>query len=127
MFVGGDFNNQGFAAYARETGVVAKLQPAAAVTEMLRLLHAGKVREWCETYVSPDDMNKLINDGRTLDQLVERLSGDRLQDLVEVLTEVNKRTLKLSDDGAQATWEVDRQPGTVRLRHLKGRWYLCNR
>lgn len=127
MFVGGDFNNHGFGAYARETKVVGKLQPTAAVTEMLRLLEAGEVRKWCETYVSPDDMTKMLNAGRTMEDLVDRLRGDRLKHLVEVLTGVSKRKPKLSEDGNEATWKVDGKPGTVRLRHIDGRWYLSNR
>ncbi len=48
LFVGGDSNNQPFAAYARDTKGMAILTPAAAVTEMVRLLEAGKTLEFVQ-------------------------------------------------------------------------------
>ena len=130
LFVGGDSNNQSFAAYKRETKVVGKLEPIAALTEMIRLLEAGKAREFLETYCAPDDLGEVIEQGGTMEKLVDRFKGERVKVLIDTLTAASKRPPVMIDGDDIASWELDKAggtPGKLRLQRIDGRWYLRNR
>lgn len=77
LFVGGDSNNQSFAAYRRDSKVVGALEPAAAIAEMIALLEAGKAREFVETWCAPEDLGAMLQQGRTIDSLAARFEGER--------------------------------------------------
>jgi hypothetical protein len=127
LFVGGDSNNQSFAAFARETKAVGKLEPAAAITEMVRLLQAGKAREFVETYCAPEDLAEMNKAGKSIDKLVERFSSDKKDELIEILEGIAKRPPVMNEAGDEATWMVDKGPGKLRLQRIDGRWYMRNR
>jgi len=124
LFVGGDHNNQGFAAYKR---VTAQLAPAAAITEMIRMFEAGKHLEFIETYCSPEDLAELAGMGRTPAQLATRFEGERGEEFLAMLTAIEKVPPTMSESGDEASWKVDIGPGTLRLQLVDGRWYLRNR
>lgn len=125
LFVGGDNDNQSHAAYARETKVVGKLEPTAALTEMIRLLQAGKAEEFVDTYVAPLDLAEMINAGRSRDKLVARFQGERVNVLIERLENAGKRPPTMNAAGDLATWPAG-QRGEIRLQLIDGRWYIRN-
>lgn len=127
LFVGGDSNNQSFSPYARDTKVVGRLEPAAVVTDMIRLLEAGKSREFVETYVSPTDLDEMTKQGRTLEKLAARFEGERVKELLDVLQTISKQPPVMSADGDEASWPVENKVGHLRLQRIDGRWYLRNR
>jgi len=130
LFVGGDANNQSFSAYARGGKPVGKLEPAAAITEMIGLLQAGKAREFVETYCSPEDLGQMVKEGRTMEKLVAQFEGERVLELIDILTAASKRPPTMSASGDEATWQLDKgqsTPGTLRLQRIDGRWYVRNR
>ena len=126
LFVGGDHNNQSFSAYTREVKVI-KLEPAAAITEMVRLLQAGKVREFVETYCSPEDLGDMVKKGQTVEKLVERFSSEKAQELIDILTAVSKLTPTKNESGDEVSWEVEGKPTKLRLQRIDGRWYMRNK
>lgn len=130
LFVGGDHDNQAFVAYAREGKPVEKLEPGAAVTAMAALLRSGRVREFVETCVAPEELAALKERGKTVDKLVERFEGERGKQLAEAFEKVAKKAPELTDDGNTATWQVDGGedlPKTLRLQRIDGRWFMRNR
>ena len=127
LFVGGDSNNQSFSPYARETKVRGLLEPAAAITDMIRLLEAGKSREFVETYVAPTDLDEMTKQGRTIEKLAARFEGERVKELIEVMLAVSKQPPVMSADGGEASWAVEHKMGQLRLQRIDGRWYLRNR
>ena len=127
LFVGGDSNNQSFSPYARETKGVAKLEPAAVITDMIRLLEAGRSREFVETYVSPTDLDEMTKQGRTIEKLASRFEGERVKELLEVMHTISKQPPVTSADGGEASWAIEHKLGHLRLQRIDGRWYLRNR
>jgi len=126
LFVGGDSNNQSFSPYARETKVVGKLEPAAAITDMIRLLEAGKAREFVETYCAPTDLGEMAKQGKTIEKLAARFEGERGKELVGILQTISKQEPAMSADGNEASWAVEHKLGKLRLQRIDGRWYMRN-
>jgi len=128
MFLGGDFNNQSFTAYKRAGKVVGKLSAEAALADIARLLSAGETREFVATYVAPEDLAKLKERGRDVDQLARRFEGERGEMMLKALTIAGKSKPQMSKDGAVATWEInqERMPARLRLQLIDGRWFLRN-
>lgn len=129
LFVGGDSNDQSFAAYARDGKVVGELTPAAAITAMIGLLEAGKTREFVETWCAPEDLSAMLAKGRSIDQLAGRFEGERGKAVIEMLQAISKVAPTMNAAGDEAQWEVEQGPGPGRLRlqRIDGRWYLRDR
>lgn len=125
LFVGGDSNNQSFSPYARETKVVGKLEPAAAVADMIRLLEAGRALEFLETYATPTDLAKWRSSS-TIEKVVARLEGEHGKELLGVLQTISKQEPVMSAEGNVASWPVEHKVGRMRLERIDGRWYLRN-
>lgn len=123
LFVGGDHDNQSFAAYARETKAAGKLEPAAALTDIIRLLEAGKAEEFVDTYIAPADLAERLESGRTRESLVARFKRKQVKELIDMLTEASKLPPTLSADGDLATWPMG-QGGRLQMQRIDGRWYL---
>lgn len=127
LFVGGDSNNQSFRAFVRDGKPAGKLEPAAALTEMIRLVQAGRTREFVEQWVLPVDLQMLEKQGRSIESLMSRFEGERGAKFVEMLEQAGKSAPTLSEDGNQATWPIEGRSSGLRLRRIDGRWYLENR
>ena len=129
LFLGGDNNNQAFAAYKRDSKVVGKLTPSAAIAEMTRMLVAGEARKFVTTYCAPDDLSRMQKAGRGLDRLEQRFAGPRGKQFLEALAIANKSEPVMSGDGDLATWTLDLEgfPPRLSLQRIDGRWYLRNR
>lgn len=127
LFVGGDFNNQSFTAFARETKVVGALEPAAVLTNMIALLEAGKAREFVETYCAPEDLTAMLQGGRTIEKLAAKFEGERKDQLVAALKSASKVPPQMNEAGDEAAWKLDQGPRDLRLQRIDGRWYIRNR
>jgi hypothetical protein len=132
LFVGGDFNNQSFSAYTRVSKVVGKLDPVAAIADMIALLEAGKSREFVETYCAPEDLAAIVQGGRTIEKVAARFEGERAQAMVEFLQTVSKLPPTMNAAGDEASWTVEKKPGSrlpgaLRLQCIDGRWYMRDR
>ncbi|MCC7395573.1 MAG: hypothetical protein IT455_00740 [Planctomycetes bacterium] len=117
------------AAYTREVAAKRGLTPQATVTHMMQLLEAGKAREFVETYAAPDDLARLIEGGRTLDDLAARFTGERLQTLLAVLDSVSKAEPEWNQTRDEVKWPntTGDGPKEVKLKLVDGRWYLKDR
>lgn len=129
LFVGGDSDNQAFAAYVRDGKPAGKLGPEAALTEIAALVQAGRVREFVETYCAPEDMDRLKQAGKSIDALVERFRGEHAEPFVRAIAQAAKQAPEMSADGDLATWRLEEPglPKTLRLQRIAGRWYLRDR
>ncbi len=127
LFVGGDNDNQSFEAFARDGKQVGKLAAEAALTEMVAMLRAGRVRDFAETYCAPDELNKLREKDAALEGLIARFEGERGKVIADAFDKAAKLPPVLSDDGNTATWEIgeiEELPKTLKLQRIDGRWYL---
>lgn len=127
LFVGGD-SNQSFSAFVRDSKVVGALQPAAAITEMIALLEAGKAREFVETWCAPQDLQLIVQRGQTIEEIARRFEGEHGLEMVAVLQAISKVQPTMNDAGDEAVWAVEDRPRPRRLclQRIDGRWYLRN-
>lgn len=129
LFVGGDHNNQSFAAYSRMPTQPAAFTPVAVIADMTRLLVAGEAKAFITTYCAPADLEEMANKGRGVDVLAQRFEGERGTRFLQALEIVSKTVPTMSEDGNRATWslDVDGLPASLSLQRIDGRWYLRNR
>jgi hypothetical protein len=126
LFVADASLKQPFAAFARAPEVVGALEPAAALTEMVRLLEADKYGEFLKTWCDPEDFARMAPEGSSIDALGERFRvSAKGKELFESLVAGAKLTPKVSGD--DAIFEGEGLPRPLRLKRVAGRWYLCNR
>ena len=130
LFVGGDFDNQAFAGYARDGKPKGELAPEAALNDIIAMLGSGRGKQFVETYCEPAELAKMVEGGRTIESLAARFDGERGQQLLAGLQVAAKQPPALSADGNTATWQLDESTGLpkqFRLKRIDGRWYLVNR
>lgn len=127
LLLGGDTAETPMAAYGREPAGTPRLEPEAVITHMAQLLEAGKGREFVETYMSPADMAKMKERGRTLDDLAKRFEGERVKELIAMLQAISKVPPQWNEARDEASWDVDQKPGKLRLQLVDGRWYVKDR
>lgn len=129
LLVGGDRPDEPMTAFARQAGATAPLTPQAVVTQMSQLLEAGKGREFVETYCAPDDLQRLLDRGRTMDDLAERFTGERKQQLITLLLDMSKREPTWNEARDQVSWAntSGEGPSELKLKLVDGRWYIKDR
>lgn len=129
LFVGGDMDNQPFAAYTRKVKAVGNFTAQATVKHMADLIQTGRTMEFVETYCSPKEMEELKKRGRTIESVAARFAGERGQAIVDAFVNASKQEPVLTEDGNLATWEMPEGPGPSKLmlQRIDGRWYLRSR
>lgn len=126
LFVGGDSVAGSFGAYRRVSAVVGKLEPAAAVTEMIRLLEAGRTVEFFETFVTEQDLEKMRSRDGSLQEFVESFEEKKREELLAALREVVHAEPQRDESGDRLTWPRGEGQRAVRMQRIDGRWYLRN-
>jgi hypothetical protein len=126
LFVADAAAARAFAAFTRVAKTPAKLQPEAALTEMTRLLEAGKFVEFLESWCLPDDVTRMVADRGSLEEAAKRLGAKKSKELLEALQVAAKLQPTLSEAGDEAVFAGEGLRKQLRLKCLDGRWYLCN-
>ena len=100
-----------------------------AVVEAIRLLEAKETLTFLKQFVHPDDLNKVIEGGKTLEKLAEQFSAKKSSRLVAFLKEIRDKQPELSEDGNQAVFKVETKtaPGGKVVFQKSGKlWYIRN-
>lgn len=131
LFVSGDPEGKSFVPYRRDGGPRVALTAEASITEMLRLLEAGKKLEFVKTFAAPDDLAKMEKEGSKLAKIVERMDDERIGTIVAALQFAAKNKPTADKDGDLLTWELPEElrakgPARLSLQRIDGRWYLRN-
>lgn len=127
LLLGGDTAEEPMAAFRRAVAGEPRLEPEAVVAHMIQLLEAGRGREFVETYMSPDDLAKMKERGRSIDDLAKRFEGERVNELLEKLQAMSKVAPQWNEARDEASWDVGEGRGKLRLQRIDGRWYVKDR
>lgn len=128
LLVGGDFNNQPFAAYARDP---APARPAggtlqAAIAEMLDLLQQGEHVRLIETYATPADLKRMTDGGETVAQIADEFARKKAVELRQGLEKAANMEPRYNADRTEAVFDGPGFGKPIRLQRIADRWYLGN-
>jgi hypothetical protein len=126
LFVNGDVGRQPFAAFRREVPTPPKLEPAAAITEMARLLESKQYEQFLQTWCLPEDVSNMAG-SRPLAEAAAKWAETKGALALEALLAASKLTPVLNAAGDEAVFEGEGLQRQLRLQRIEGRWYLCNR
>lgn len=126
LFVNGDVGRQPFAAFRRELPAPARLEPAAAITEMARMLESKQYEQFLQTWCLPEDISKLTEGGRTLAAAAAEFGATRAKGVLEALLAASKLKAAVNATEDEAVFEGEGLKQRLRLQRVDGRWCLCN-
>jgi hypothetical protein len=97
-----------------------------AVPEVIRLLEAKEYATMLKEFVSPDALKKITAEV-SFDELVQRFSAGKADDLLKTLKSIQGRKPEMSADGSKATFaREDPKARPVVFMKTDKYWYIAN-
>ena len=96
------------------------------VQEMIVMLEEEKFKEFILTYAHPEDLEKMMDDEGSIEELADEFSGGKSMAMLKFLKDALKTDPKFNDDKTTGIYYPASSHMPMKLERIGTNWYIRN-